>query len=515
MSVTLNLPNGIETIPEALAFWADQTPNAPSLQAVNGRELRFLDLARAVAAVSARLANYGVECHDRVAFVTSSGFDLGVALLGTMATAAAAPLNPLSTPHELRRDLRRLSARLVVTGGSSAAGTRAVAASLGMATVAIDELVLADRDARLAHRGVKRPCIGPESIATILHTSGTTGFPKRVPRPHRTLLATARIGRDRMGLARDDVALVAHALHTGSGVVNMLAALVNGGACVLAPGFDPVQFPVWLDEHRPTWTVATTTELDRVFRAATTAGQESIVGPGSRLRMVRAGGQPMTPGMVERADRRLRAAVLDEYGMTEASCIAVSGPAAGDRRDGSCGRTIPGTVRILDENGEDASPGRAGEIVVRGPTLFPGYLDDPAANAAAFLPGGWFRTGDLGRLDDEGFLFLTGRMKEQINCGGEKIAPAEVDRRLLDHPAVAEAATFGVPDDELGEDIVAAVVVQPGATISPRALRAWMLDTLSAYKVPRRIRFVTALPRTETGKVRRGKLSRHWQERRQ
>ncbi|MGH2617957.1 MAG: AMP-binding enzyme [Thermomicrobiales bacterium] len=151
---------------------------------------------------------------------------------------------------------------------------------------------------------------------------------------------------------------------------------------------------------------------------------------------------------------------------------------------------------------------------MRGPRVFPGYLDDPEANAEAFLPGGWFRTGDLGFLDDAGFLHLTGRLGEVINRGGEKIDPCEVDAALASHPAVADAAVFAVPDARLGQDVVAAIVLKPGMRATPRALRRWLFDHLAAYKVPRRIWFVGDLPRTATGKVRRGELARLWAEER-
>jgi acyl-CoA synthetase (AMP-forming)/AMP-acid ligase II len=165
-----------------------------------------------------------------------------------------------------------------------------------------------------------------------------------------------------------------------------------------------------------------------------------------------------------------------------------------------------GELRVVDDDGRTVPDGQRGEIVVRGPHVFGGYQDDPAATAAAFLPGGWFRTGDLGYLEADGSLVLCGRAKEQINRGGMEIAPAEVEQALLSHPAVLEAVVFGVPDVVLGEDLVAAVVLRPGKTATPRALRAWMLDRLAMPKVPRQIWFVAALPRTGAGKVRRGVL---------
>jgi acyl-CoA synthetase (AMP-forming)/AMP-acid ligase II len=292
----------------------------------------------------------------------------------------------------------------------------------------------------------------------------------------------------------------------------MLATLLNGGCCVVALELDPSAFPHWLAEHRPTWMVTTPTELHVIHEAAIAAGIEAVAGPASRLRLVMVGAQPMMPDTVERAERSLGAMVLERYGMTEATYVAWSGPEAIDHRRGSCGRPLAAAVRIVDDAGHDTPPGNIGEIVIRGPTLFPGYLDDPGANAAAFLPEGWFRTGDLGYVDDDAFLYLAGRVKEQINRGGDKIAPAEVDGVLSSHPAVAEAAAFGVTDRRLGEDVVAAVVLKPSATATARALRRWMLDRLTPYKVPRRIWFVSQLPRTPTGKVQRGVLARAWAE---
>jgi acyl-CoA synthetase (AMP-forming)/AMP-acid ligase II len=397
-----------------------------------------------------------------------------------------------------------------VTGGPSAAASESVAASLGITTMSVDDLLAPVEEPGPLEKGLPRR--DPESIAVILHTSGTTAAPKRVPRPHRTYVACARASRDCTNLTPEDVGILVAALHTNAGVGNLLAALFCGGCCVVAPGFDPVAFPDWLAEHRPTWFVSTPTEITLLLDAADMAGRESVAGPGSRLRAVRLGAQPLPPGTLERAERSLGALIFDGYGMTEASYITGGGPGVEDQREGSCGRPISTEIRVLDEDDRDLPPGAIGAIVIRGPTLFPGYLDEPEVNAALFLPGGWFRTGDLGYLDADGFLYLTGRAHEQINRGGAKIAPVEVDHTLLRHPAVAEAAVFAVPDARLGEDIVAAVVLKPGKRATQRELRVWMLDRLSPYKVPRRIRFIDGLPRTRTGKVQRGELTRWWEE---
>jgi acyl-CoA synthetase (AMP-forming)/AMP-acid ligase II len=379
-------------------------------------------------------------------------------------------------------------------------------------TIFVDQLVSLDDPAAEATPAPWR--VAPDATATILHTSGTTGLPKRVPRAHATFVAAARAEGASSGLTPRDVLLLATGPHTKAGQANMFGALLSGGSCVVVPRFEPECLPGWLADHQPTWMFATAAQLNFLLDALVREGHQLHLSPRSRLRLIRTGSQPMTPGTLERAERMLGATVLDGYGMSEVSCIAASGPHAVDRREGSCGRPWAAEVRIVAESDLDHLPGNAGEIVVRGPTLFSGYLDDPAANAAAFLPGGWFRTGDLGFLDREGYLYLTGRRSEIINRGGEKIAPLEVDQALLCHPAVAAAASFSVPDDRLGEDLIAAVVVRAGTQVTARDLRAAMLDRLSPFKVPHRIWFVPDLPRTSTGKVQRQALARLWEEQR-
>jgi acyl-CoA synthetase (AMP-forming)/AMP-acid ligase II len=504
------LPDAIETIPEGLAFWASRTPDAPALRAIDGRELSHGALWEAVAGVARELAEHGAQVQDRVAHLLSPSLEAAIAVLGAMTAAVAVPLNPMTSPHELSRDLERLPSRLLVTGGASADMGTAVAAGAGMPTVRLDELVGIDGDRYFSFP--QGSPLDAENTAIILHTSGTTGLPKRVLLSHRALVAGARAARHRLELTTDDVLLLTAALHTVTGPGNMLASLLSGGCCVAALALDPFAFPRWLSEHRPTWMVTTPTELNLIHEAAAASGVASVVGPESRLRIVMVGAQPLTPETAARAERSLGASILERYGMTEVTYIAWSGPLATDHRRGSCGRPLAVAVRLLDDAGRDVAPGAVGEVVVRGATLFSGYLDDAEANAAAFLPGGWFRTGDVGYFDDDGFLFLTGRIKEQINCGGDKIAPAEVDSVLSSHLAVAEAAVFGVTDRRLGEDVVAAVVLRPGMTATARELRRWMLDRLARYKVPRRIWFVSRLPRTATGKVQRGELARAWAE---
>jgi acyl-CoA synthetase (AMP-forming)/AMP-acid ligase II len=267
--------------------------------------------------------------------------------------------------------------------------------------------------------------------------------------------------------------------------------------------------PVWLDEFRPTY-ISTTPALLRAVAAEGEALGAAFRRSSQRCILSSAG--PLSAAELSALEAMLGAPILNTYGMSEASFIAGEPVPALHRVPGSVG-LAQCDVRIIDERGEPLPRQQTGEIVIRGPRVFPGYLDDPAANAASFLPGGWFRTGDLGFLDDAGYLHLTDRLGEVINRGGQKIAPHEVDDVLRGHPAVADAAVFAVPHDLLGEDVVAAVVVKPGMAPSPRELRRWVRDRLAPFKVPRRMWTVERLPRTPTGKVQRQVLAERFMNR--
>lgn len=506
MSGSPRLPDTIETIPAALAFWAERTPDAPALRSLDGRTLGYRELWRATVGIVDRLRAIGIGPADRVAFVTPPGVDACTAVLGGMMGAIAVPLHADATAYELTRDLERLPPRLVVGDGAGAERVGAVAATLRIAAMSVADLVAPAEP--LPRPSAAPVTVDPDGIAAILHTSGTTGYPKRVPRSHRALVVGARAMSARTGLAEDDVLLLAADLANIGGLGNLLNAMVSGGSCAVAPHFHPAEFARWLVVHRPTWTFLTPNRLRLLLDAA--AGGAPLAGPRTRLRLLRVGSQPMTPELRERAERNLRAPMFDTYGMSEAHSISAPGPSPADRREGSVGRPLAVQLRVVDDAGAGVPAGTTGEVVVRGPTVMDGYLDDAEANAAAFTPDGWFRTGDLGYLDAEGFLFLTGRAKEQINRGGEQISPAEIDRVLVEHPAVAEAAAFGVPDDRLGEDVVAAVVVRVGMDVTVRELRRFLFDRLGLSRAPRRIWFVETLPRTATGKVRRGALTGHF-----
>jgi acyl-coenzyme A synthetase/AMP-(fatty) acid ligase len=266
--------------------------------------------------------------------------------------------------------------------------------------------------------------------------------------------------------------------------------------------------PLWLKKYRPTY-LTTTPAVSRILAADRGALRGAF--QQAPLRCILSSAGPLSLDELSQLESIIGAPILNTYGMSEAGFIAGESYPELDRVPGSVGRAMC-EMQIVAEDGEPLGHHQAGEIAIRGPRVFPGYLEDPEANAAAFLPGGWFRTGDVGFLDEEGYLYLTGRRGEAINRGGVKIVPRDIDDVLLRHPAVADAAVFPVPHTLLGEDIVAAVVLSTACAASARELRAWMLDRLAAFNVPRRMWFIDRLPRTPTGKVQRGELARRWIE---
>lgn len=342
----------------------------------------------------------------------------------------------------------------------------------------------------------------------LLHSSGTTGPSKLIPLLHRNTVASYRIEAAARAFAAADRCLNPAKLAYSLGLITFLVTIFSGATFISVPGPDLGAMSGWLETYRPTYLVATPALL-RTLAADNGELRQAL--RRAPVRCITTSAAPLAASEAPDLESALGAPILGIYGLSEASCIASEPYPALHRVPGSVG-VARCEVRIVDRFAEPLDPRQAGEIVVRGPQVFPGYLDDPVANAAVFLPGGWFRTGDIGWFDDDGWLHITGRLGEVINRGGEKIVPREVDDVLLAHPAVTDAAVFAVPHDVLGEDVVAAVVLNAGAAVSSRTLRAWMLDRLAAFKAPRRIWFVDALPRTATGKVQRGVLAERFGE---
>jgi acyl-CoA synthetase (AMP-forming)/AMP-acid ligase II len=506
MSSELLLPEAVQTIPETLAFWGERTPDALAFIVPGRPAATYATLWRGVRDVAEALISSGVGRHDRVVLLLPEGPALAMALLGTMSAAIAVPLPASLTASELKAALHNLHVAMALVSPTIAAESRDCLKQSG---VPVLELDVVDGSPAFpswgeAPRAEEVSWPHAEDLALVCQTSGTTGRPKRVPRTHGSLIGLGRLHRNPFGVRpADRVALVAPmALSLGQTV--LLQAITTGSSLIFPPPGDIGQQWEIIAAERPTWLSAAAGYLTLLARYLEGRPTRSEL---SSLRFVLVTSAATSPSTCETIERELGAPVYTRYSSSEAGAIAaVLPPPAPPPKPGSEGQLIQ-EVLIVAADGAAVGPHTEGEIWVRGPRVISGYLDDPEANAAAFLPDGWFRTGDVGYLDADGFLFLTGRVNELINRGGEKIVPAEVDEVLLAHPAVCAAAVFAVPDERFGQDIVAAVVLERGHTATPRQLRRWMLDRLAPHKAPRRIWFLDDLPLTLSGKVQRGVLA--------
>jgi acyl-CoA synthetase (AMP-forming)/AMP-acid ligase II len=491
-----------QTIHELLRRGDDETP---AIGAPGRTALSYAGLRAHVASTVKRLNELGIGRNDAVAIVLPNGPEMASAFVSIGAGATTAPLNPAYRHDEFRFYLDDLRASLLVVEAGSESPALDVAAELGIgvATLHFDP----DRPAGLfqlegpAQRPRSDGFAAPQDIALVLHTSGTTSRPKIVPLTQRNVCASARNVAASLGLTPSDRCLNIMPLFHIHGLVAAVMASLEAGASVhCTPGFNALQFFRWLEDVRPTWYTGVPTMHQAILSRA--ARNEDAV-RSAQLRLIRSSSASLPPQVMAELEATFGAPVIEAYGMTEAAHQMASNPLPPrQRKPGSVGVPAGPEVAIMDERGELLPAGSIGEIVIRGPNVTPGYQNNDAANAAAFT-NGWFRTGDQGVMDEDGYFRLTGRLKEIINRGGEKISPREVDEVLLDHPAIAQVVTFAVPHPKLGEDVAAAVVLADGAEADERSIRAFAAERLADIKVPRTIVFVAEIPKGATGKLQR------------
>lgn len=483
-------------------------PSRPALVVPGGPSFSYAELRAAVDDAAARLAGLGVRRGDRVAMSFANGPEAVVLFLAAAAAGTASPLNPAYTEDENRFYLEDTDARLLLVPSGGGAAARAAMTQLGRPVVEVS--IDAARGLHLEAPRGEPDEPAADDVALVLHTSGTTSRPKRVPLRHRNLLASIENIAASYRLAESDVSMgVMPLFHVHGLMASTMATLFSGGTLVVPANFTPLAFWPAANAHRPTWLSASPTFLQLILRRADRTGQQEGT---ANLRFVRSCSSALPPELMAEIESRLGAPVLEAYGMTEASHQMGSNPLPpAARKPGSVGRATGSTeIGIMDEDGRALPPGEPGEVVIRGPNVIDGYEGNSEANRTSFTDG-WFRTGDQGRLDPDGYLFLVGRIKELINRGGEKIAPVEIDQVLESHPKVREAVAFGVPHPTWGEDVAVAVVA--AEPVSEKELAAWCRERLADFKVPKVFHLVDEIPRTATGKVQRRNVAAVFTER--
>jgi acyl-CoA synthetase (AMP-forming)/AMP-acid ligase II len=462
--------------------------------------------------IAADLRACGLGRGARVAVVLPNGPEMAVTFLA-IATAGmgCAPLNPAYRREELDFAFDDLHATALVVPAEQASPAVDAARALGIDVLRLhasgNGVAGAARvhgDGAASAAGTSRP-IGedahPDDVALLLHTSGTTSRPKLVALTQQNLVRSAATIANALSLGPNDRCLNIMPLFHVHGLVGaMLASLAAGASVACTPGFDALKFARWLREISPTWYTAVPTMQPAILARAAREPDALRV---PSLRFVRSCSAALQPGLMAELESAFAVPVVEAYGMTEATHQISCNPLPPSRRKpGSVGVPTGVEVAVADEDGRLLAQGQTGEVVLRGGGVISRYESPPEANESSFFSG-WFRTGDRGHVDEDGYVHLTGRLKEIINRGGEKISPAEIDAVLCEHPAVAQAVAFAVPNDQLGEEVGAAVVLREGATADVKELRSYLGMRLAPFKVPRRIVIVAEIPKGPTGKLQR------------
>jgi acyl-CoA synthetase (AMP-forming)/AMP-acid ligase II/aryl carrier-like protein len=470
------------------------SPGSPAILGVDRKPLTYAELVDQLRTTMTGLSRMGLCRNDRVAIVLPNGPEMAVSFLAVSSMATSAPLNPAYSLDEFHFYLSDLEAKRLLTTANVAPAAIKAANALKIpvtffGSIATDEPK--DLVVDLAQA---------DDAALVLHTSGTTARPKIVPLTQQNLLCSAQNVARCLDLTPADRCLnIMPLFHVHGLVAALLASLTSGASVVCTPGFYAAECFSWMAEFQPTWFTAVPT----IHQSIVSRAVGSQLSKASRLRFIRSSSSALAPTLMAEIERTFNVPVVEAYGMTEASHQMASNPLPPrKRKPGSVGVAAGPEVAVLDGAGEVLPNGTTGEMAIRGENVMRGYDRNAEANEKAFI-NSWFRTGDDGYIDHEGYLFLTGRIKEIINRGGEKISPREIDEVLLDHSAIAQAVAFAIPDSSLGEDLAAAVVLRDGATVTEKEVREFVSTRLAHFKVPARILILSEIPKGPTGKIQR------------
>ena len=494
------------TLQTLLATGAD---NAPAISAPSRKPLSFGALRSLIASTLATLNGLGIGRNDRVAIVLANGPEMATCFVACASGVASAPLNPAYRADEFEFYLSDLNAKALIVERDSSSPAIAVAQKLGVRLI---DLVVPDgapaglftlqpRDGGSGTAAAAGGYAEAGDVSMVLHTSGTTSRPKIVPLSQANLAASAtHIGRTLQFSATDCGLNIMPLFHIHGLIAGVLAPLAAGSQVFCTPGFNALKFFGWMDEARPTWYTAVPTMHQAIVGRA---GKNQDVIARHPLRFLRSSSSSMPPQVIAELEAAFKAPLIESYGMTEATHQMASNPLPpAVRKPGTVGVAAGPEVAIRSEDGRLLARGETGEIVIRGPNVTAGYENNPKANAEGFADG-WFRTGDQGVMDADGYISITGRLKEIINRGGEKVSPREVDEILMDHAAVAQVVCFGMPHPKLGEEVAAVVVLRDGQQATERELQQFVAGRAADYKVPKKILFMDEIPKGATGKLQR------------
>jgi long-chain acyl-CoA synthetase len=478
----------------------------------------FGSLAERIDAVARGLVRLGLRPGDRAAILLPNGLEYLEVFFGISAAGAViVPLNTFLAPAEAATVLEDSASTFLVTTRRGLAALAPHAGRLGSITRAI-VVEREEGDLRpsggietipwreIVERGagaILPPRASEDAVAILTYTSGTTGRMKGVMLTHANLLSNAAACLEAVKLISSDrLLLFLPMFHSLTQLVCMIVPPLAGLTVILLPGVDRTAIKSAVRRHRPTIFIAVPT----IYAAMGEHPPGRLARWINPVRLYLSGGAPLSTEVMRRFEEGWGRPLCEGYGLSEASPVVSLNPVEGERRAGSVGKPLPGvSVRIGLDDGTEAPPGDVGEILVRGPNVMAGYHGRPDETAQA-LANGWLHTGDLGRLDADGYMYIVGRRKEMLIYRGMNVYPREVEEVLASHPAVSDAAVVGLPDPKRGEVPHAAVALRPGAVAAESDLRAHCRARLARYKVPRSILVMRSLPRNATGKVMKDEI---------
>ena len=488
---------------------AELTPGNAAIKAPGRIPLTYGRLLLQLETVRESVNALGLGRNDRVVIVLDNGPEMAVAFMTLASCVTAVPLNPSYRADEFEFYLSRINAKALLVHAEDHSGVKDSGHRRGLRII---ELVpRPDAEAGLfeleGHRNPAAQQTGfaqTDDVALILHTSGTTSAPKIVPLTHQNVCAQAMNNQVSLELTSSDLCLNIMPLFHSTGLVGVvLSSLISGGGVICPPGFYAPQFFDWLREFDPTWFTAVPSMHQAILARARTHKQELVH---SRLRFIRSSSSALSQQLMSELEQLLRVPIIESYGMTECGMMTCNPLPPRKRKPRSVGVPTSIDIKILPHAGQHSANNTEGEIVVRGACVMNKYEEEARVNEESFTDG-WFKTGDQGFIDEDGYLFITGRLKEIINRGGEKIAPLEVDQALAEHPLVEQAVTFPVKNELLGEEVAAAVVLKSGSDITETELREFVFSRLAPFKVPRQVLIVNEIPKGSFGKLQRARLA--------
>lgn len=480
----------------------------------DGRRFTYGEFDEAVNRTANMLsARHGVGRGDVVSLLMPNCAEYVIAYFACFKLGAlAGPVNSLLKPEEIAYVVGNSEAKLLLVNSEFAPNVE----GLREQTPSLREVIEFDDYEKItsdfgadAGEGWRSRALARDDEAIIIYTSGTTGKPKGCLLTHGNLFANARQIVEWLGFTQDDRLLTIMPLfHMNAVSVTTLSALYAGGSTVVSPRFSASRFWQIISDYRVTSFGSVATMLSMLlatYPEGVPAGLDT-----SKLRFAMCGSAPVPAEVLRRFEETFKCLVVEGYGLSESTCRSTFNPPDVRRRPGSCGVSIGNEMRVVDEDDRELPAGTPGEIVLRGENICKSYFKNEDATQRAFR-GGWFHTGDVGYRDSEGFFYIVDRKSDMIIRGGENIYPREIDELLYRHPAVAEAATFGVPDELYGEEVAAFVALKEGKTASEDEIVAYCREHLADFKCPKTVRVVESLPKGPTGKVLKRELQKLWQ----